>query len=197
MISLINFVPNTKIKASEVNDNFDQIAEELSLTQGTVTQLNTLVTNGCVPTGAVFWFGGLTAPTGYLVCDGSAVSRSTYAVLYTQIGTTYGAGDGTTTFNLPNLTDSRYIQGGTSVGTQLDAGLPDLTTSTTGAHTHLYTYPSIGGGYQGTGPNTSLPLVTPGVETSSNGNHSHTISWGATTDTVQPKSLVLLPCIKY
>ena len=43
------------------------------------------------------------APTGYLLCDGTAVSRTTYAGLYAVIGTTYGIGDGTTTFNLPNM----------------------------------------------------------------------------------------------
>ncbi|ADL53204.1 phage tail protein [Clostridium cellulovorans] len=44
-----------------------------------------------------------TAPQGWLICDGSAVSRETYANLYTAIGTTYGNGDGTTTFNLPDM----------------------------------------------------------------------------------------------
>jgi microcystin-dependent protein len=46
-----------------------------------------------------------TAPSGFLECDGSAVSRSTYAALFAVIGTTYGAGDGSTTFNVPDLTD--------------------------------------------------------------------------------------------
>jgi microcystin-dependent protein len=55
------------------------------------------------PVGQINGFGGATAPTGWLVCDGSAVSRVAYASLYTIIGTTYGAGDGTTTFNLPDL----------------------------------------------------------------------------------------------
>lgn len=58
---------------------------------------------GGAPTGAITMFAGSTAPTGYLICDGSAVSRTTYADLFTAIGTTYGTGDGSTTFNLPNL----------------------------------------------------------------------------------------------
>lgn len=56
-----------------------------------------------VPTGSYFPFGGATAPNGYLACDGSAVSRATYANLFAVIGTTFGAGDGSTTFNVPNV----------------------------------------------------------------------------------------------
>jgi len=57
---------------------------------------------GC-PIGTILPFGGDLIPEGYLVCDGSAVSRTTYADLFDVIGTRYGAGDGSTTFNLPNL----------------------------------------------------------------------------------------------
>jgi microcystin-dependent protein len=56
-----------------------------------------------IPPGAVTEYGGSSAPTGWLLCDGSAVSRSTYATLFSAIGTNYGAGDGSTTFNLPDL----------------------------------------------------------------------------------------------
>lgn len=54
-------------------------------------------------TGTVLPFAGSTAPTGWLLCFGQAVSRTTYANLFAVIGTTYGAGNGTTTFNLPDL----------------------------------------------------------------------------------------------
>ena len=55
------------------------------------------------PIGTVEAYSGNTAPNGYLLCDGSAVSRTTYSDLFSVIGTTYGSGDGSTTFNLPNL----------------------------------------------------------------------------------------------
>lgn len=55
------------------------------------------------PAGIVMPFAGSTAPQGYLLCDGSAVSRTDYADLFAAIGTTYGAGDGSTTFNVPDL----------------------------------------------------------------------------------------------
>lgn len=56
------------------------------------------------PAGIILPYAGSTAPEGYLMCDGSAVSRSTYAALFAAIGTTYGAGDDSTTFNIPDLT---------------------------------------------------------------------------------------------
>jgi microcystin-dependent protein len=71
--------------------------------------------------GIVMWPTG-TAPTGWLLCAGAAVSRSTYAALFAVIGTTFGAGDGTTTFNLPNYTN-RFPYGTTvaSTGGSADA----------------------------------------------------------------------------
>lgn len=59
--------------------------------------------NTNAPIGSIQIYAGSTAPNGWLICDGSAVSRTTYANLFNIIGTTYGAGDGSTTFNLPNL----------------------------------------------------------------------------------------------
>ena len=56
-----------------------------------------------VPAGIIEPFAGTTVPEGYLLCDGSAVDRTTYATLFGVIGTTFGAGDGSTTFNLPDL----------------------------------------------------------------------------------------------
>lgn len=78
-----------------------------------------------VPTGAVIAFAANSAPSGYLLCNGAAVSRTNYASLYAKIGTTYGSGDGSTTFNLPNLTD-RFIQGSGKAGTYKSAGLPNV-----------------------------------------------------------------------
>ena len=56
-----------------------------------------------VPPGMVLPFAGATAPEGFLLCDGSAVSRTTYADMFAAIGTAYGAGNGSTTFNLPDM----------------------------------------------------------------------------------------------
>lgn len=77
-----------------------------------------------VPIGTIILHAAATAPAGTLVCDGSAISRTTYADLFAAIGTTYGAGDGSTTFNLPDVRDEFPRFNGTSrtVGTtQTDA----------------------------------------------------------------------------
>ena len=99
------------------------------------------------PPGALMDFARLTAPPGWLVADGSAVSRTTYAALYTAIGDTWGAGDGTTTFNLPPLSDRFRRNTGTAagaVGTKQDpANLTHTHTGTTAVesagHTHRIT----------------------------------------------------------
>ena len=67
------------------------------------------------PAGSIIMYGAATPPTGYLLCDGSAVSRSTYADLFTAIGTTWGAGDGSSTFALPDL-EGAFLRG-TGTGT--------------------------------------------------------------------------------
>lgn len=74
--------------------------------------------------GQVCFFGMATAPDGFLYCDGSAISRTTYASLFTAIGTLYGTGDGSTTFNLPDLR-GEFIRGwddGRSVDSGRDFG---------------------------------------------------------------------------
>jgi len=78
------------------------------------------------PVGVVQAFAGSTVPDGWLLCDGSAVSRTDYADLYAAIGDTYGDGDGSTTFNLPDLAD-KFIQGNATAGTVKSAGLPNIT----------------------------------------------------------------------
>ena len=61
-------------------------------------------------------FGGTSSPSGFLSCDGAAVSRSTYATLYAAIGTTWGVGDGSSTFNLPDLR-AMFLRGTGTHGT--------------------------------------------------------------------------------
>ena len=79
-----------------------------------------------MPAGAVLPFAGNTIPKGWLLCNGQAVSRTDYDELFSVIGTTYGTGDGSTTFNLPNLVD-KFVEGGSTSGTVKSAGLPNIT----------------------------------------------------------------------
>lgn len=70
---------------------------------GAVTKTHTQLNEGALPEGSIIPYAGSSAPSGWLLCGGQAVSRSTYSALFNVIGTTYGAGDGSTTFNLPDL----------------------------------------------------------------------------------------------
>jgi len=82
-----------------------------------------------LPPGTMIHFAGANIPSGFLICNGVAVSRTQYAGLFAAIGTLYGAGDGSTTFNLPDARD-RVLQGASStysVGTAIPAGLPNIT----------------------------------------------------------------------
>jgi microcystin-dependent protein len=97
--------------------------------------LASAVTATTMPTGALLDYAGTSAPTGWLGCDGSAVSRTTYANLFTAIGTTWGVGDGATTFNLPDFR-RRVAVGSGGSGT---ATLANSVGSTGGAETHTLT----------------------------------------------------------
>lgn len=144
-----------------------------------------------VPIGTVEYFAMSTPPAGYLRCDGAAVGRKTYPELFAAIGTTYGEGDGETTFNLPDLIN-RFAQGSAVPGKKIEAGLPNIegTFSMKGAETYDVTGAferegdiGIGGGGAGSG---SLYSFSASRSNPIYGN----------SDTVQPPALTLLPCIK-
>ena len=69
-----------------------------------------------VPTGVLYPFAGSSAPTGYLLCNGTTASRTTYATLFATISTTYGVGDGSTTFGLPDMRGRVPMGAGTGNG---------------------------------------------------------------------------------
>ena len=76
--------------------------------------------------GSIAAFAGGSLPTGWLLCDGSAISRTTYSALFNTVGTIYGTGDDSTTFNIPNLVD-KFIEGAATAGIVKAAGLPNIT----------------------------------------------------------------------
>lgn len=92
-----------------------------------------------VPTGTILPFAGKTVPSGFLSCNKANVSRTTYAKLFSIIGTTYGSGDGSTTFTLPDYRN-RFVMGANTaseVGTYLESGAPNITGSH-GGHAFKY-----------------------------------------------------------
>ena len=86
-----------------------------------------LIGADATPVGTIFDFMGSAIPQGYLLCDGRAVSRTTYARLFAVLGTKCGSGDGSTTFNLPDFRN-RVSQGSSShtPGTSIAAGVPNI-----------------------------------------------------------------------
>lgn len=99
-------------------------------------QSTAAVAAASIPAGSVFDYAGISAPSGYLLCFGQAVSRSTYSDLFTAIGTTFGSGDGSTTFNLPDLRGrvaaGKDDMGGTAANRITNAG-SSITGTTLGA----------------------------------------------------------------
>ena len=169
-----------------------------------------------VNTGIVVPWGSASIPSGFLECNGQAVSRSTYAGLFAVIGTTYGAGDTTTTFNVPDLTDRTVVNksntknlaqtGGANTVTPTGniSGLTGSTTLTTqqiASHSHTLTR-AMGGGdqvSQVSSPGCSSPnLSVTSSNTGGGQSHDHNLSAnfvGSANSVLQPY-LVLIYIIK-
>lgn len=162
---------------------------------------------GGTPAGAVLAFAGATAPSGWLLCYGQAVSRTTYSALFTAIGTAHGTGDGSTTFNLPDMRGrvaagkddmggsaaSRLTTGGGGVnGVALGAvgGLEThtLTTAQLAAHTH--TFDKYSGSSAGSSPSTGGGVMADFSTTASSSTGS-----GSAHNNTQP-TIVLNHIIK-
>ena len=175
-------------------------------TNGTDTSWGTVSSGTTLPTGALMPYAGASAPTGYLLCDGSSVSSSTYLELHAVISNTYGGsaytGAGALSFNLPDLRGRLPMGAGTGTGQNASGtGAPSgtaqtartrgqwlgeethlLTTAELASHTHANTVGSSAGGSN---------QITGGM--SANENHSHTLvnyssSTGSGTFNIQDRS---------
>lgn len=234
-----------KIPAEEFNwlmNNFAewvQYLDELTRDQGITeiatreqaeqgVSINTLMTPqrtlqsiqyNAIPPGNVQYTARTTAPSGWLVCDGSAVSRVTYSRLFAAIGTTFGAGDGSTSFNIPDLRNE-FIRGanpsggrpvGASEGDALRSHSHTGTTSVAGQHTHSYSdsyhiesrngpnnnfvVPRQQGSGDTDGDNTRIWYIN--RSTAAAGQHTHTFTTNATGGSeTRPRNVALLPIIK-
>ena len=98
-------------KYVSLNDGTEESLQLGSFIRGNkVGDFQPVISGGVIPIATIMWFCSTRAPEGYLVCDGSAVSRVQYTQLFRSIGELYGSGDGQTTFNVPNLT-GRFCRG--------------------------------------------------------------------------------------
>lgn len=221
--ALANSIDGSKIKTATIDNDrikqgviaFDRLAaaaianeqqaiagtaNNLLMTPYLVAKAIAALIPPAMPTGMIFPWPGDTPPEGAIVADGRELSRTTYAGLFSIFGTTYGAGDGSTTFNVPDL-DGRFIELTTdagSVGQFVEPGLPNITgnvnapqgTSAFGlTNGVLYTDASKGSfDPKFDSANMAYPKLYLDASRQS-------ALFGA-SDVVQPSALLLLPCIK-
>ena len=156
-------------------------------TTGTITNLVVQASQlpiGTAPAaGTLAYFGMSTAPTGWLKANGAAISRSTYADLFAAIGTTYGAGDGSSTFNIPDLRGE--FPRGWDDGRGVDSGRGFGSSQADEFKSHTHTSPGGSSPYSGTGGG-GVFFVT----------YSHTTNATGGNET-RPRNIAMLACVKY
>ena len=191
----INLTVNSATNATNATN--DALGRKIDETYATQSDVNTAIGNiqGC-PTGMIAFFHAETPPEGWLACNGQNVDRTVYAKLFSVIGTTYGSGDGSTTFTLPNL-HHRFLEGTTTtseVGNSVSAGLPNIIGSTgsnggltSDAHSNGCLTEQWGTNKFDPGSYTQKCM---GIDASLSS------SCYGKSSTIQPSSLRVLPCIK-
>ena len=140
-ISGSTIVFSDALTASDSIDFILVLGDVLSIgtpSDGTVTAAKLASGVGVVLTGSIIMYGSGTIPTGYLECNAQAVSRTTYANLFAVIGTTFGVGDNSTTFNVPDLNDTFPIgkSGTKALASEAGSNTATLATTNLASHTH-------------------------------------------------------------
>jgi microcystin-dependent protein len=199
-----NEVTTAKILDGNVTDA--KLAATLNLSSKTVTlpnasvalaQLVTAVQQALLPAGAVQAFAMNSAPAGWLAADGSNVNRTTYASLFSAISTTYGAGDGSTTFALPDLR-GYFVRGSGTNGDGAAAGtFAAKQADAFQAHRHGITSGSfyyVGSGSLGASGGSAIPAQTIAVGDATVSGANGT---PRTATETRPKNIAMLYCIKF
>jgi len=146
-----------------------------------------------VPTGTIIYHASASAPDGYLKANGAAVSRTTYSSLFTAIGTTWGAGDGSTTFNLPDLRGE--FARGWDDGRGVDSGRSFASAQADEIKSHAHTPSSDNGFLTGSNSGTDFNFNYGSGSAVFTGGVNQTSSVGG--DETRPRNIALLACIKF
>ncbi|MEA1842085.1 phage tail protein [Agrobacterium tumefaciens] len=162
---------------ARTNGTGTQPISTVSGLQAAIDALNASI-SASTPTGSITTWTTATAPSGFLICNGSAVSRTTYAALFAVIGTAYGAGNGTSTFNIPDLRgvfvrgldNGRGLDSGRGLGSYQDS---DNKSHSHGVNDPGHVHGGVQNGQSSTGRSTSVDQP-PAVFSFGN-------TWGATT----------------
>jgi microcystin-dependent protein len=166
------------------------------------SDLQTILVGSVIPAGTIAPFAGGTVPTGWLLCDGSTISRSTYSALFAAVGTAHGQGNGSTTFHLPDYR-GRFLRGADDMGTGAAGRDPNAATRTapntggaTGAgvgsvqdsenriHTHFTIVTQ--GQINNTSVNTTFPIANDGLQ--AGGNYAYRLGSGSSVANAAPSA---------
>jgi len=188
------------------SDSDTALATQQSIKAYIASQVGTIET---IPAGAVMPFAMDTPPTGWLECDGSAKSRATYSDLFSAIGAVYGVGDGSTTFNLPDLR-GQFVRGyDHGAGTDPDAGTRTDSGdgSTTGDNVGTKQAEEVGPhghtgsgsfGVTSSGSGSSTVVLRSAAVGAADGNQTVSVTVNNSTgDESRPINVALMYCIKY
>ena len=169
--------------------------------------LNNLLNNslgGVVPPGTVVAWGANNTPNGYIHCNGAAISRTLYADLFAAIGTTFGGGDGSSTFNVPDLRgehirgfdDGRGVDSGRGFGSFQDAMMPRHRHQTRSWYLYGWGHAQVqGGSHFGWGTSNEYTYEPFG---GSSGERSIDVSGGVAEGTdLRVRTIALRYCIKF
>ena len=182
--------PNSSPAGSTGNSKgefwFDTVNSELKIWDGATWQTTGGGAGGgdYVPIGHTSFFAASTAPVGWIFANGDAVSRTTYAQLFAVIGTTYGAGDGSTTFNLPDLR-GQFLRGWNNTALGIDPSRVFGSSQLDAFKSHCHTCGAVNCGL----------VVQAGTSYGGFTNVSFTGSEGGSE--TRPVNIAMLPCIKY
>lgn len=225
---LKEFIENITLILSSDDTDLDELQEIINFMKQSKSALDTLITGieanyytkeqinnlNIVPVSTVLPFATTNIPDGFLECNGAAISRTAYSKLFAAIGATFGSGDGSTTFNIPDLR-GEFIRGwdngrGLDIGRTLGSKQTDElkshahtgTAVNDGAHSHVVAHGAAGSydygvnipnseGFNDTGRNSYVNTNTAGAHT-----HSLTINNTGGIET-RPRNIALMYCIKY